>query len=297
MYASLSYAALLLILIIIWLTKHHTNILNIALSESIFSSVVGSLIFFTFVGAGIFLITLRRPHEDILENRIRYVFRNVNLSPSLWEYVRTTIVRAAAVAMKVDVTMTVGEYNESIDSFRTTFRYEHKILNLLHDINYVDNDVEVTVFTEDTLKDTFPDYSGPLGEILMIRSTKKNNPPHDHIDSPIILYDDYRSFITLEIDPDSTLTHERYYWLYTRSGEPYSYEAVRYCLNLTFRLRNRSGMTLVFSGNANQPDPLPRRELPDGSDAIVMNGVTLKPDQNVSVVYEKANREIGMDRD
>jgi hypothetical protein len=220
-----------------------------------YTAVGANLVFFLFVGAAGIYITSRRPHEDNINSRVWYVFRH-SISPDLANFLLDQVRTLAAISRNVDVNLTVTNYIEDIKCYELYCYQKYTLLNLLHDVPYVDNNYPVSIFTD---KNKLPGYDRKLATLKFARTTKKGCSPVDHLGldkKEIDIFDDYIGTIKMEIDSASTggidastTEFEMRFWGLWKAGGEFFWRAREYAEDVSVTLKNdlKNRETLVCS--------------------------------------------------
>jgi hypothetical protein len=229
--------------ITVLLTRYRENIatlegfFNANNIESLAVSLWASILFFTVIGLATLLISIKRPENDIIENRVWYLFSSRNATDEARKYVVQRIHKFAAFASKGSIKFTIREFNEQINAYKIDVHDTYFLKNMLPYEDYVDEKSELEVWGDKI--DQPP--KNELAGLSMARITK-NDIPEDLINEPVTIsvkngkY--LRDDLCLRIDASGEATYEYKYWVWALAGECIVSSVNRYSENIKVTAQN-----------------------------------------------------------
>ncbi|MGH1431728.1 MAG: hypothetical protein ACRBB4_11485 [Neptuniibacter sp.] len=134
---------------VLWIKEFSTSVLPFNpetysdLGVSFTASAIQDVLFYLTIGLAVLIYSARKPEEERLDQKIKYLFPKVDENPSLKDYFKSSITRIGCINEEVKVTVVYDNYSNSGDLIRESHD-QHSRLKNLHNMDYFSNpDAEV----------------------------------------------------------------------------------------------------------------------------------------------------------
>lgn len=213
------------------------------------ASAWASVFFFTFLGITTFLISIRRPQDELLESRVWYLFAVRNISDPTRQFVEQQIRKMAACCPRAEYKIRLLKVDTQ--SLAVEIEVEGDIVhqNMFHDCEMVDPEFRIWL-TPDLVPEAVVGTGNPLAEILRSETIVGSNTAK-HVNGTKRIFREaphYDATVTLKIPPASVATHKFTYRLWCAASEGYFVSFRRFSEVVSVEIVNGSTEDLLFTG-------------------------------------------------
>lgn len=203
---------------------------------------IEDLSFFVLIGGVAIVMTLARPQNEILEQRVRYMFNSKRVTPGAYAHIRNELKSLGVFSPICRYVITYTEFNPSIDAVKAVVQSDRIIANMFKNEDFVQEDAEYAVHT-----DPVSPPGGVRGELLFA-AIETPNGRLDVIDKPIAVKgDSLKQSARISIPPDDEVKFTIKYWVWHKVGEAYAVTPKRYSEVFDIKVVNATDHVLVLA--------------------------------------------------
>jgi len=233
---------------------------------SIIAGYASNVLFFAAVGLLLFLFSLRRPENETLDSRIRFLFSSRDLPSAFIEYCKAQVHRMAGACTYVTKNIIVMDRDDKSNSYKVFVEYTYRIRNL---------------FRDDICEDRFfifvsPDKIADLkiqGEVLECSLTVKDRVDR-YVSQPVSIIDDFEREIHLRLAPNEEAEVHWRFWIWMAIGQEHYTEQRRYVERFTLMIENMTHNTIFISDNSKLT---PRIGIKKGDKIVLFEKINMTP--------------------
>lgn len=194
------------------------------------------VIFFSLIGIPAVWMGLRKPAEDHIEYRFRYLFNSdIAQDENIVSEFEEAFTKMAAFCPSADVRLSIIEFNKERNAITVDAHYTMTIANMYKDHAYVDKKLGMIIEVDKEI-----DEIEQLGKIEFLR-IYQGNKPKNYIYQPIALTRNeskYKKHIKIEIPPNGTIFYEFKFALTIKNGDEFWVQVDRFTKDCSIELVN-----------------------------------------------------------
>ena len=215
-------------------------------------SLWSALIVFVFIGIATLIVGIRKPEDDVIESRLRYLFTGEGVTQSVMSYNKEQVTKLSAFSTRGTIAIHVEEVSDSDGGFRIDVESTEILQNGFHNHPYVDEDFRIFVGA-----DRVGNHE-TIGGINRVEFTSEiAEGPSKLIDTRVVLTKDvpkYKGSVTMEIEPNGTICYSVQYWIWCDQKEGFNIRNYRYSEGNEILLYNQSDAPIVVEHMENGKD-------------------------------------------
>ncbi len=228
-----------------WFAQYFTS----DFAASFRASLLQDLIFFGGLGFVVFLLTLRNPAQDVLAQRVAYIYANPGASDEAIHFNKESIEQLALTIKRADIGIAILEAYEPKSAkeplLKVEIWYKIDLQNLFANLPFKDAFVPISIVVDKV------DLTAglPAGDVMMVRITEPGDSrPIDkaHLCGPLQAGEKTVRGMELEVPAEGSVFYEVRYWVYVAADEPYAVDLNRFATRCAVEVENRTNREVTL---------------------------------------------------
>lgn len=207
------------------------------------ASLLQDLIFFGGLGFVVFLLTLRNPAQDVLAQRVAYIYANPGASDEAIHFNKESIEQLALTIKRADIGIAILEAYEPKTPkeplLKVEIWYKIDLQNLFANLPFKDAFVPISIVVDEVALKA----GQPAGEVVMVRITEPGDSrPRDitHLCEPLQAGEKTVRGMELEVPAEGSVFYEVRYWVYVTADDPYAVDLNRFATRCVVEVENKT---------------------------------------------------------
>ncbi|MFT6920024.1 MAG: hypothetical protein ACJA2G_002672 [Cognaticolwellia sp.] len=262
LFGVLIYAILFVILMVIrgdifpdnatttlWFKELRTN--NNFLTSYLASSL-DSLIFFIFIGVAAILISVKDPSDEVLFEKINYIFPQTQRDTALTNYIQEEISSLACIATEAKRSITIKELSPSEDCIKLDVKGRSHIKNIFNNHDFVSESMKFSIQADPI---TFSDVWAEMLEASITCDVATPVSKNQQLDGTIVLNEDKQSYtksLPVTLGPHKNALYTTHAWFWQNLSKHFKFNASRFTQKAIYHVKNDLDIPVIISIKSNK---------------------------------------------
>ena len=256
------YAILFIILLIIrgdlladnattklWFTNFRTGD---GFLTSYLASSLDSLIFFIFVGVAAILISVKDPSDELLFEKINYIFPQTQRDTDLAKYIQDEISSLACIATEAKRSITIKAISPSSDCIKLDIKGRSHIKNIFNNHDFVSDNMIFSIKADPI---TFSDVWAEMLEASITCDVATPVSEMEQLTGTIVLkegYDSHIESLPVKLGPHKNALYTTHAWFWQNLSKHFKFNTSRFIEKAVYQVQNDLDIPVRISVKSNK---------------------------------------------